>query len=333
MKEKILVTGGAGFIGSHIIEDLLKEGYRVAVYDNFSSGRRENLSAVIDDIELIEADILDYETLKKSAKGCDIISHQAAQLEIFKCLDDPIADLEVNTIGTLNVFKAAVANEVKKVINASSACVYGQANYIPQDEEHPKNPNWPYGVSKLAAEKYAAIYHQRHNIDIFDLRYAIIYGEREWLGRVLTMFLIRALQGKAPVVFGKGEQLRDFTYVKDVVKLNNLLLKDNIKGHRVYNVSTGIGTSISELAKIVIQVAGLDCQPIFEEVAEGKASRFMPERKRIPSELDKMVLSYKKAKKDLDWSPKLSLREGIKREYEWIKKNQKFWRIEGEIKV
>lgn len=333
MNEKILVTGGAGFIGSHIVEDLLKEGYQVSVYDNFSSGRRENLSAIIDDIELIEADILDYETLKKSVKGCDIISHQAAQLEIFKCLDDPIVDLEVNTIGTLNVLKAAVENGIKKIISASSACVYGQAKYIPQDEEHPKNPNWPYGVSKLAAEKYTDIYHQRHNIDIFDLRYAIIYGEREWLGRVLTMFLTRALKGKAPVVFGKGAQLRDFTYVKDVVKLNNLLLKDSIKGHRVYNVSTGIGTSISELAKIVIQVAGLNCQPIFEDVPEGKASRFMPERKRIPSELDKMVLSYEKAKKDLSWRPESFLEEGVKKEYEWIKENQEFWKIEGEIKV
>jgi len=333
MSKKIFVTGGAGFIGSHIVEDLLDQGYRVTAYDNFSSGREENLAGVIKDIKIIKADILDYETLKKSMKGCDVVSHQAAQLEIFKCLEDPIVDLQTNTVGTLNVLRAAVENGIKKVINASSACVYGQAQYIPQDEDHPKNPNWPYGVSKLAAEKYAYIYHKNQGLDIANLRYGIVYGEREWQGRVLTMFLTRILKNKPPVVFGDGEQLRDFIYVKDAVKLNNLLVTKDFAGYKTFNVSTGIGTSIKDLAGLAVKASGTDFKPLFEDVSEGESSTFMPERKRIPAELTKMVLSPDRAKKDLAWIPEVAVEEGVKKEYNWIKENREFWQENKEIKV
>lgn len=333
MKEKIMVTGGAGFIGSHIVDDLAEKGYEVIIYDNFSSGRMENLSQVKNDIRIIRGDILDAEKLNKAMKGIGIVSHQAAQIEIFRCIDNPLDDLRINTEGTLNVLNAAVKNKVKKVINASSACVYGQAQYVPQDENHPADPNWPYGVSKLAAEKYTRIYHQGYGTDIINLRYGIVYGEREWLGRVLTMFLKRVLEGSPPVVFGKGDQLRDFIYVKDVVKLHNLLLKDNISGCKTYNVSTGIGTSIKDLAHLATEIAGKKFEPIFEEVEEGKFSRFMPERKRIPSELLKMVLSPKKAEEEIGWMPEVPFKEGIKKEYDWIRENPSFWKIEGVIKV
>jgi len=333
MSKKIFVTGGAGFIGSHIVEDLLNQGYQVTVYDNFSSGREENLKGVIKDIKLIKADILDYENLKKSMKGYDIVSHQAAQLEIFKCLENPIVDLQTNTVGTLNVLRATVENGIKKVINASSACVYGQAQYTPQDEDHPKNPNWPYGVSKIAAEKYAYIYHKSHGLDIVNLRYGIVYGEREWQGRVLTMFLTRILKNKPPVVFGNGEQLRDFIYVKDVVKLNNLLVTKDFAGHKTFNVSTGIGTSIKDLANLVIGVGEKSFEPLFEDVEEGQSSTFMPQRKRIPAELTKMVLSPDRAKRELGWVPEVAVEEGIRKEYAWIKENQSFWQEGKEIKV
>ncbi len=333
MSKKVFITGGAGFIGSHIVEDLLVKGFEVTVYDNFSSGRKENLSAVIKDIKLIKADILDYETLQKSMVGFDYVSHQAAQLEIFKCLENPIVDLQTNTIGTVNVFRAAVENGIKKIINASSACVYGQAQYIPQDESHPREPNWPYGVSKLAAEKYAYIYHRNYGLDITNLRYGIVYGEREWQGRVLTMFLTRILKNKPLVVFGDGEQLRDFVYVKDVVKLNSLLVTNNFLGYKTFNVSTGVGTSIKDLADLVIKVSGIDSKVLFEDVLEGESSIFMPERKRIPAELIQMVLSSSKAKEDLGWIPEVSIEEGVKKELDWIKNNQGFWQENKEIKV
>lgn len=333
MKEKVFVTGGAGFIGSHIVEDLLKNGYEVTIYDNFSSGRRGNLNSIKDDVRIIKGDILDYDKLKRAMKGHRYVSHQAAQLEIFRCLDDPFVDLNINTIGTLNVLKACLANNVEKIINASSACVYGQAQYVPQDEDHPTNPNWPYGISKLAGEKYANIYHERYSINVMNLRYSIVYGEREWLGRVLTMFLKRILENRPPVIFGRGDQLRDFIYVKDVVRLHNLLLKNNIYGCKTYNVSTGIGSSIKELAKMVIEIAGMGIEPIFEEVKEGELSHFMSQRKRIPAELIKMVLSPEKAGKETGWIAETSLKEGIVKEFNWIRENSRFWKMDELIKV
>jgi UDP-glucose 4-epimerase len=332
MKEKIFLTGGAGFIGSHIAESLVKAGYQVTVYDNFSSGRMENLAAVKKDIRLVKGDILDYAKLRKAMAGCAIVSHQAAQLEIFRCLDNPQLDLRTNTSGSLNVFRAAAENRVKRVINASSACVYGQAEYTPQDEGHPLNPNWPYGVSKLAAEKYGRILEQDYAIPVISLRYGIVYGEREWLGRVLTMFLRRVvLQGKPPVIFGSGGQLRDFIYVGDAVKLHNLCLAAKKGG--VYNVSTARGTSVRELAVLVLKAAGKKYAPIFEQVKEGRASKFMPERKRIPQELKRMVLSFGKAQEAFGWHPEMDLQEGVRRETEWISRHRHYWRHLGEVAV
>ena len=204
----------AEYIG--IVDSLVSKGHEVIVYDNLSSGAPENLKEVSKDIEFVKGDINDFKSLNKVVKEVDIVSHQAAQLEIGKCLDDPVYDLMTNTGGTLNVLKSAVENNVSKIINASSACVYGQAVQRPQPESHPKNPNWAYGVSKLAAEKYCDIFSNNHDIPIISLRYGIVYGEREWFGRVLPIFIKRFIQGKPLIVFGKGEQIRDFVYVKDV---------------------------------------------------------------------------------------------------------------------
>ncbi len=334
MKGKIFVTGGAGFIGSHIVEALLQDGYEITVYDNFSSGRRENLSNVINDIKIIEGDILDYDKLEKAMKNHEYVSHQAAQLEILRCLEDPLIDLKINAIGTLNVLKACVESEVKKLISASSACVYGQAQYVPQDENHPTNPNWPYGVSKLAAGKYCQIFQENFGLKIISLRYSIVYGEREWLGRVLTMFLKRVMEDKDLVIFGDGDQLRDFIYVKDVVKLHNLCFGSNKNlNNNVYNASTSIGVSIKELANIVIEVSGKPIGIVFEDVEEGKFSQYMPNRKRIPAELKKMVLDNSRAKTDFNWQPLTNLKEGIKKELSWISENPSYWKETDLIKV
>lgn len=330
-KKTILVTGGAGFIGSHIVESLLREGYRVKVYDNFSSGRTENLRKVKDGVEVVKADILDYARLEKAMRNCHLVSHQAAQLEIFDCLKDPRRDLQINTLGTLNVLKAALKSGVEKIVNASSACVYGQAQYTPQDERHSRRPNWPYGVSKLAAEEYCRIYKHNHGVPVISLRYGIVYGEREWQGRVLTMFIRRILRNKPPVIFGKGDQLRDFIYVGDVVRMHNLCLKMN-KGD-VFNVATGKGTSVKELALKVIAISGKGFFPLFEDLREGATSKFMPQRRRIPQELKQMVLSSAKAKRLLGWHPEVSLSEGIRREIEWIRSDPRAWKMSGRIKV
>ena len=329
---KILITGGAGFIGSHITDSLVQKGAKVTVFDNFSSGRMDNLQTVKDKIRIIKGDILNYSALEEACKGMEVISHQAAQLEIFKCLEDPVLDLKSNTTGTLNILNAAVKNRVKMIVNASSACVYGQAQTIPQNEEkHPQKPNWPYGVSKLAAEKYCRIYSELYNFPIVSLRYGIVYGEREWFGRVLTIFCKRVLNKQNPIVFGNGRQCRDFVYAGDVIDMHNRCLEKEVTGE--YNVATGIKTTISQLANLVIKVSGKDLKAIYDDPKEGKFSRHMPERRRIPQELKTMVLDITKAKKDLNYKPRIGLSEGIKRELKWAGLNLKFWEIKDIVHV
>ena len=221
--KSVLITGGAGFIGSHLVDDLLASGHRVTVFDNFSSGLRENLRT--DEVEIVTGDVLDRDAIVAAARGKDVISHQAAQLEITKCLEDPIGDLRTNLIGTLNVLEAARLAGVERTINASSACIYGQAAAPPSVEEGPHDPNWSYGVSKLAAEKYAQVFSNDFGFPVFSLRYGIVYGPREWYGRVLTIFLKRALDGRPPVVFGAGDQLRDFVFVDDVVAVHRACME------------------------------------------------------------------------------------------------------------
>ena len=331
--KKILVTGGAGFVGSHIVESLVAQGARVIVFDNISSGKIENLKAVEDDVEVIRGNILDYKSLLEAYRGVDIISHQAAQLEIFNGIDNPSEDLKINTIGTLNVLNAARESKVEKVVNASSACVYGQAQQIPQSEEHPTNPNWAYGVSKLAAEKYCQIYRDYFGIPIVSLRYGIVYGEREWFGRVLTMFIKRVMNSEPPVIFGDGKQIRDFIHVTDLVQMHNLCIeRDEVDG-KVFNVATSMGTTVGELANIVIECSGNSLSPLYEDLKEGAFSQYIPNRRRIPAELRSMVLSIDKAKKELGWSPKIPLKQGIVKEMNWASQNPGSWEIEGIVHI
>lgn len=323
--KKILVTGGAGFIGSQIVERLLTEGAEVTVLDNFRTGLRENLAAVRESIELVEGSILEPADLARVCAGKDLISHQAAQLEITRAIDDPVEDLVTNTVGTLNVLKAAVDAGIPKVVMASSAGVYGQAVQIPQEEEnHPTEPNWAYGVSKLATEKYAAIFTEAHGLKVTSLRYGIVYGPREWYGRVLTIFLKRALEGQPLVVFGDGEQVRDFVNVRDVVTMNMQCLTDPAADNQVFNVSTATGTTINQLAELVQRASGNQVEIIHEDVEEGKTSQYY-DRIRLPQELKQLVQSYEKAQRLLGWQPTVDLFEGIQEEYEWLRMHADRW--------
>ncbi|HZW29653.1 MAG TPA: SDR family NAD(P)-dependent oxidoreductase [Isosphaeraceae bacterium] len=324
---RVLVTGGAGFIGSHLVESLVGQGARVRVLDDFSSGCRANLAAVRDDVEVIEGDVRDAAAVRAALRGCDVVSHQAAQLEITRCIEDPLEDLRANTVATLNVLEAAVRAGVARVLYASSACVYGQPAFLPSDESrHPTNPNWAYGVSKLACEKYAAIFSQTSGIPMTGFRYAIVYGPREWYGRVLTIFLKRLAEGRPPVIFGDGRQQRDFTYVSDVVAINQAVLAQEPPGHDVFNVSTGVGTTVSQLARIATEVTGVNVDPIHEDVAPGQRSRIVEEeRMRLPSELEAMVLDPAKGRQRLGWTPQVELRTGLAREWEWYLANRDRW--------
>lgn len=322
---KIFITGGAGFIGSHIVETLLTEGNEVTVYDNFTSGTKDNLKHIKSNkLKIIAGDILDYQKLEESMRGCNYVSHHAAQLEIYLALDDPQSDLNINTVGTLNVLKAAKKNNIKKVINISSACVYRQTEGATKETDD-LSPNWEYGVSKLAAEKYAKIFNDYKGLPTVSLRYAIVYGEREWIRRALPIFLKRIINGEAPVVFCKGEQIRDFIYVGDVVNFHNLCLKDEKANGHSFNVGSGKGASIKELAELSVLISKKNLKVIYEDVKEGEFSKIIKGKKRNTAELKKMLLDISKAKDILGWEPKIKLIDGIRKEYDWAKNNILRW--------
>lgn len=259
-------------------------------------------------------------------KNADFVSHHAAQLEIFRSAKDPFADLEINTLGTINVLMAARENNVKKIINASSACVYGQPKEKLQDENHPTNPNWEYGISKLAAEKYCKLFTQSSNIPVISLRYGIVYGPREWYRRVLTIFIKRAIESKDLVVFDKGNQYRDFIFVDDVVKLNNLCLESKNADGEILNAGTGRATTVRKLAQIVSEAVNSDkIKIISENVAEGTESKLVGGKRRNFNDLLGMCLESAKAYKILGWKAKTSLLSGILQELNWAKKNLQYW--------
>lgn len=325
MKSKVLVTGGAGFIGSHIAEELLEKGHEVIVYDNLTTGSIENLEKVKNHIEFVRGDILNFNDLQNAMKGVDIVSHHAAQLEIFRGTDDPEYDLDINTKGTLNVLKAAKNAGVEKIINASSACIYGQVEG-PTAETHYPRPNWTYGVSKLAAEKYCHIYSDYHGLPVVNLRYGITYGEREWYRRVLTIFVKRAVSDQPLVVFGDGSQIRDFIYVGDAVRCHNICMDSDKANGQSYNVGTGMPTTIEELAQKVVKASGKNLEIIFEETPEGACSKLVPGKRRNAEELKVMLLNIEKAKRELDWQPLTELQDGLKNEIQWATANLHRWK-------
>jgi nucleoside-diphosphate-sugar epimerase len=324
---RVLVTGGLGFIGSHIVESLVELGAEVRVLDNYRTGLDENISAVKDSVEVVRGDILNSDDLRRALVGIDLVSHQAAQLEITRAIDDPIEDLTTNTIGTLNVFNACADAGIQRIVQASSAGVYGQAVSVPQTEdEHPTEPNWAYGVSKLANEKYAAIAREVHGLEITSLRYGIVYGPREWFGRVLTLFLRRAFDQEPLIVFGDGKQVRDFVYVGDVVDMHNRCLMSDDVRHEIFNVSTGRPTSITELAELVLKVTDHAVDVVYEDVPEGATSRYF-ERRRLPQELRTLVQSPEKARRLLGWEPVVALQFGLQHEWDWLHANSQRWTV------
>ncbi len=221
-----LVTGGAGFIGSNIVEVLLKRGYTVRVLDNFSTGKRENLKQFNKDIELIEGDIRSYHIVQQAVKGIDVILHQAALPSVPRSIKDPITSNEVNVVGTLNILEAAKENGVKRVVYASSSSVYGDNPELPKHEGMMPNPLSPYAVSKLAGEKYCQVFSKLYGIETVILRYFNVFGPRQdpssEYSAVIPKFIRLMTNDQAPTIFGDGTQSRDFTYVANVVEANIL---------------------------------------------------------------------------------------------------------------
>lgn len=256
--EKALVTGGAGFIGSHLVEELLEQGLEVVSIDNYSTGNKENLRKYRNNPRLLEVncDITDYECLKQYFTGVQIVFHQAASKKTI-CLKDPRRDLEINAKGTFNLLELSRDFGVRKVIHASTGSVYGEAVCFPQDENHPLTPKSYYGVSKLAGEKYAKAFESLYNLDVTVLRYFHVYGPRQDFsnaGGVVSIFCHRVINGQPPIIFGDGSQQRSFTYVKDVVAANIFAaVTEGTKGE-CYNCASGINVTVQELADNILRV-------------------------------------------------------------------------------
>ncbi|MFD0958307.1 NAD-dependent epimerase/dehydratase family protein [Paenibacillus chungangensis] len=252
-----LVTGGAGFIGSHLVEQLLKLNVTVTCLDNFSGGKTDNLEGVFKHplLTVVKADITNYDEIVHWFKGVDIVFHQAVSKNSV-CMINPRLDLKTNAEGTFNVLEASRVHQVKKVIHASTGSVYGEPKYVPEDEHHPTDPVSYYGASKLTAEKYCQVFRHLHGMDISILRYFHVYGPRQEdndYGGVVSIFIRRVLNNQPPVIYGDGSQIRSFTYVRDVVKANLLVAKNSTTKGEIYNCASGLKISIKQLAELILK--------------------------------------------------------------------------------
>ncbi len=294
----ILVTGGAGFIASHIADAFIEAGHNVVIIDNLTTGREDNINPKA---KFYKADIRDDLTKIFEEHNFDIVNHHAAQIDVRRSVTDPIYDAQVNILGTLNLLQNSIKFGVKKFMFASTGgAVYGEQDYFPADENHKQQPLSPYGISKLAVEKYLYFYKEVHGLKYTILRYANIYGPRQNpLGEagVVCIFLDKILAGDQPVINGTGEQTRDYVYVKDVVKANLLTLNEEVS--EVYNVGTGIETSVNELFRLINE----NFNNKIKEV-HGPAK---------PGEQMRSVISSEKLFKKFGWKPKHTFKRWIKR--------------------
>jgi UDP-glucose 4-epimerase len=295
---KVLVTGGAGFIGSHVVDLLLESGHGVAVVDDLSTGRRENLN---EDAVFYELDVCSQELEKIFKKEkFEVVVHQAAQINVRKSLSDPVFDARVNVLGSLNLLECCRKNGVERVVYASSGgAVYGEPEYLPADERHPVNPLCPYGASKYAVEKYLNMYHVNYGLDYIALRYGNVYGPRQDpLGEagVVAIFTNKLLVGEAPVINGDGKQTRDFVYVGDVAKANLLALKARTE-EGVFNIGSGVETSVNEIAKHLLDLTGSKVKPTHGPGIKGEVRR--------------IYLNVGLAGRGLKWVPEVELEDGL----------------------
>jgi len=294
---RFAVTGGAGFVGSHLVKLLVKKGHDVLVMDNLHTGKLENLDEIRDKIEFKNIDIQDYHLMEQELKNIDGVFHQAALTVVQDSFKMPDKYHDVNVKGTENIFKIAQKNNFK-VVYASSSSVYGHKEIVPILESFDKNPINPYGKTKLddefLAEKYSKL-----GVNIIGLRYFNIFGKGQTLeyAGVITKFLNRLRDRKSPIIFGTGSQIRDFIHVEDIANANFLAMTSKVSNSHV-NIGTGTSISILELANMMIEESGLDLEPIMSKSLEGDIAK---------SQADITL-----AKKQFGWEPKLQLRDWLK---------------------
>ena len=305
---RALVTGGAGFIGSHIVEELLRRGDSVRVLDNFSSGKRENLDALPGMPEVFEGDLRDPAAVKAAVRGVDVVFHLAAFISVPESMVDPETCFAINVGGTNNLFEASRQAGVRKLVTSSSTAVYGNTDVFPTTEDTPLQPLSPYAVSKQVNELYARLYTHVLGLPVTALRYFNVYGPRQRpdsaYAAAIPIFLRRLLAGQPILIFGNGQQSRDFIFVKDVVNAN-LLAADADAGGEVFNVCTGCETSLLDLLEALSEVSPTSPQVQFE------APR--------PGDIFRSAGSPQKASALLGFQAKTSMADGLKHTLEWMK--------------
>jgi UDP-glucose 4-epimerase len=299
------VSGGAGFIGSHVVDAYLAAGHTVAVIDNLSSGKRENLNTGAtfykEDIRSEQiSDIFEKESF-------DVINHLAAQIDLRNSVEDPLYDAQVNILGSLNLFQHAVRFDIKKIIFSSTGgAIYGEQDVFPADEEHPIRPLSPYGVAKLTVEKYLYFYQQTYGLCTINLRYANVYGPRQdphGEAGVVAIFTQRLLSGRECLIHGDGKQTRDYVYVGDVVAANLLALEQGTSD--TFNIGTGIETDVNEIFGHLNTFTGAGVEPVHGPAKLGEQRR--------------SVIDPGKAKRILGWEPKVPMEEGMKETVRFFK--------------
>lgn len=306
---RYLVTGGAGFIGSNLVEELLRRGEQVRVLDNFATGREINLQEFLSDIELVRGDIRDATVTDSAMVGVDYVLHQAALASVPRSIANPTASNEVNVQGTLNLLQAAHKHGVRRFVAASSSSVYGDSAQLPKVETMPTNPKSPYAVTKLTLELYLRVFAEIHGMTTVALRYFNVFGPRQdpnsQYSAVIPLFVKHLLQGEPPTINGDGEQSRDFTYITNVIDANLKACEANLKGFHVFNVACGGRFTLNHLYDTLAKSLGVTLRPHYGPARVGDVKHSMADINAITSALG--------------YSPAVSFEDGIARAVEWYK--------------
>ena len=308
-----LVTGGAGFIGSHIAEELLRQGEKVRIIDDLSTGKRENVEVLPGDVEFIEGDVADEAAVTRAARGVEVVYHQAAIPSVPRSVEDPLTTNRASVDGTLRLLLAARDAGVRRIVYASSSSVYGENEELPALETLPTVPISPYGVAKLAGELYARVAHLCYGMETVVLRYFNVFGPRQdphssYAG-VTPIFVRELLASRVPVIFGDGEQTRDFTYVGNIVSANLKAATAEGAPGGVFNAASSIQTTVNRLYEIVSGLLGVDAPPRYDEPR--------------PGDIRHSVADITAAREVLGYEPTRSLEDGLKLTVDWLK-TQKF---------
>ncbi len=309
--KNILITGGAGFIGSHIAEECVARGCNVSVVDNLATGHLSNLDGIKQKITFIRGDIRDDALMDRVTQDCDIVFHQAAVVSVTQTVADPVSSTDVNDMGTLKVLDAARRNKAKRVVLASSSAVYGDDPQLPKVESMPPRPLSPYAVQKLTNEFYAQLYYRLYGLETVCLRYFNVYGPRQdpsspYSG-VISIFMRQVGKKSAPTIYGDGNQTRDFVSVRDVVQANIMAATSNKAPGQVFNVGTGKSIAVIELWRQIAALGEFETEPMFADARSG--------------DIVHSLANIEQADTKIGFRPKVSLKEGLSQTFVWYEEN------------